>query len=47
MDGHEDRARLYHQRSDELKLIASDMADDYCRKLLQRIAADYDRLAVI
>ena len=47
MDGHAEKAFVYRQRAEELRVIAADMKDEANRQILLRIAADYDRLATI
>jgi hypothetical protein len=40
-----DTARRYRQRAEELKIIADDETVHQTRLTLQRIAADYERMA--
>jgi hypothetical protein len=47
MSEHEERALMYRRRSEELKVIASEMRDQISSQTLLKIAADYDRLATV
>jgi len=47
MDGHEERAFMYRQKADELRTVAEGMKDSTNRKMLLKMADDYDRLARI
>jgi hypothetical protein len=47
MEGHAERAFVYRQRAEELRVIAADIKDEANHRILLRIAADYERLAVI
>ena len=47
MDGHKDRAFTYRQKAEELRAVAPGMKDPENRKMLLKIADDYDRLARI
>jgi hypothetical protein len=40
-----DTARRYRQRAEELRIVAQDERDKVTRSTLQRIAADYERMA--
>jgi hypothetical protein len=47
MNEHEERALMYRRRSEELKVIASEMRDPISGQTLLKIASDYDRLAAL
>lgn len=46
MDDDATRAKTYGQRAAEMRVIAENVASDNSRRLLLRIADDYDRIAV-
>jgi len=47
MDGHKDRAFTYRQKAEELRVVAIGMKDPENRKMMLKMADDYDRLARI
>lgn len=47
MDGHGEKAFLYRQRAEELRVMADDVKDRRTREVLLRLAHDYERLAVM
>ena len=47
MDGHEERAYMYRQKAEELRVVAIGMKDPENRKMMLKMADDYDRLARI
>jgi len=38
-------AEQYRSRAEELRTVADDMRDEYCRQTTYRLADDYDRMA--
>lgn len=47
MDGHKARALKYRLKAEELRSMLPDMKDEQSRKTLERIAIDYDHLAML
>lgn len=47
MDGHSEQALQYRQRAEELRAILPDMKDEFCRKTVEKIILDYEKLARI
>jgi len=47
MDDHAKMVFIYRQRAEELRVMIPDMKDRMYAKILEKIAADYDRLAEI
>lgn len=47
MVGHKERAEEYRLKAEELRSLMPDMTDKHTRELLEKIAADYDQLAVV
>lgn len=43
--GDGDKARNYRERAEELRTIAQDFADAQSRKMLTKLALDYERMA--
>jgi hypothetical protein len=46
MDDDATRAKTYRQRAAEMRIVAENVASDNSRRLLLKIAADYDRMSV-
>jgi hypothetical protein len=47
MNGHNEKALEYRLKAEELRSMIPDMKDRSSREILEKIAADYDHLAIV
>ena len=47
MNENEARAFQYRQRAEELRRTVPDMADEFCRKTLENVIDQYEKLATV